>query len=304
MNGFQLSKGFKVAVFVLTVGWLSVLSVNIISPSSIHTSVFDADGNLVNDEFVLSEEDLQKINELKASWSIEDANSNAKLRAEKAVEAYNLGDSENAIQLYNEALALGKFENGNNITILMNLALAYESIGDSVGAIRTYRIVQSKVKPTGAEFSVAKGKIALLGEFMDVKTAMLAFKAAILLEPSNFEANNTLALIYMGEYGSEFKDLQEALKLNSKMKDIAPENTNVRINLAMNFLELGQVKYALEHLEYVLSVQPQSLPANYLMMKALHLRKESAKAKGYAEKLIGWYPDFKEDELVAEVMGK
>ncbi|MDP4007805.1 MAG: hypothetical protein Q8P68_01300 [Candidatus Peregrinibacteria bacterium] len=302
MHHIKYHKGFKYIVGILSIGWLSILTANIISTDSLHTSVFDADGNPTEQVFVLTDADYAKIAQLKSTWSEEDTKSNAKVRAEKAVRAYNNGDFENAVALYNEALALGGFEEQNSTTIFMNLALAYEALHDSTNATRTYRIIQNN-SPKSVFFNVAEAKIALLGEYINVKKAIIALNNAIKLEPNNFEANNALALIYMGEYGNEFKDLKTALTYNTRMVQISPENINIRINLAITNIELGKLSDAKTQLDFILAKQPSSIPANYLMMKTLNLLGDATEAKAYANKLIAWYSDFQNDKLVAEIIG-
>ena len=54
MNEVKYSKSFKLIVGVLSIGWLSVLSANVFSPNSLHTSVFDTEGNVIGEEFILS----------------------------------------------------------------------------------------------------------------------------------------------------------------------------------------------------------------------------------------------------------
>lgn len=303
MNHIKYHKSFKYLVGILSIGWLGILASNIISADNMHTSIFDADGNPIEQEFILTDADYAKIAQLKSTWSEEDTRSNAKLRAEKGVQAYNNGDFENAVAFYNEALAIGDFEDTNSVTILMNLALAYEALDDSTNAIRTYRIIQSKTPPKSALFNVAESKVALLGEYMDVNKAIIALNNAIKLEPNNFEANNVLSLIYMGEYGNEFTDFNTALAYNKKMIQIAPDNINVQINLAITNIALGKLSDAKNQLQLILEKQPELIPANYLMMKTLNLLGYTTEARSYAQKLIGWYGDFENDKLVAEIMG-
>jgi|GEM_PF-6185963 len=295
-------KSFKVLVGVLSIGWLSVLAWNITPNELLSADILDAHGNIVASQLMLSEEDLTTIENLKAQWSEEEVHSNAYLRAEKAVQAYNNGDFENAIELYNEALALGKFDDENLLTILSNLALAYEADGYSENALKTYNVIFNKVSPQTALHHVMKGKMSLLAEFIDVEQAIASFESALAIEPNDFDAHNTLALIYMGEYGSEFTDYQKALSHNEKMNDLFFENVNVRINLATNYIALKNYSHAHKLLEEVIEMQPQSLPANYLMMKTLQLTGKQSEAGMYAQKLVNWNPEFKSDALIAEIL--
>ncbi len=299
---FKYTKGFKIIVGALALSWLSVLAMNLTSTELLTTDIFDADGNFIGTEVVLSEDDIAKIDLLKAEWSEQEAESNARLRAEKAVAAYNLGDFENAIALYNEALALGSFDEENRLILLSNLALAYEAEGYTESAIKTYEVILTKVPGSSAEKYVADGKIALLQEYIDVKSAIKSFEAAFKIDSDNFDVNNTLALIYMGEYGSEFTDYSKALIYNDRMGLLFPENVNVRVNLGINYMELKQYENAKANLTYVLDTQPQSLPANYLMMKVLHLSGNNIEAKKYAIQLVEWVDSFRDDKLVAEVL--
>jgi tetratricopeptide (TPR) repeat protein len=295
-------KGFKILVVALSVSWLGVLAVNLSPKDIAQTNVFDADGNLVETEFLLDAEDKAHVAKNLEEWNEEDMRVRARSLAENGAVAFNYGDFENAIDLYNQALELGTLTDENALVLLSNLAIAYEAYGDPISAIKTYEVLKSELSPKDALFHVAEGAIALLDEFSDVKKAIKSFEIALQFSPSDFDANNTLALIYMGEYGSEFEDFARALKYNKKTLSLSPDNVNVKINLAMNYIELGHHDDAIATLTEVLDVVPTSLPSNYLMMKAKYSNEEVFEARKYAEALIEMYSGFKSDKLVAEIL--
>lgn len=302
-NTFPMRKGMKMLIVILSVTWLGVLAVNLSPDQIAQTSVLDAEGNVVGEEFTLTTEDLQALGERSGEWNESDAHFKARSLAENGIQAFNQGDFENAIDLYNQALELGAFEGENQLTLLANLAIAYESYGDSTNALSTYKRMQAMVDSKSALFHVITGKIALVDEFVNVNDAVKEFEWAIDIEPENFDANNALALIYMGEYGSEYIDFEKALVYNQKTRAIQSENTNVMLNLSINYIGLGQYENAVMLLSEVLELMPHSLPANYLMMRAHYLSGDAVLAKEYASKLLGWHPGFKDDKLVAEILG-
>ncbi|MBT6069259.1 tetratricopeptide repeat protein [Candidatus Peregrinibacteria bacterium] len=295
-------KGFKILVVALSVSWLGVLAVNLSPKDIAQTNVFDADGNLVETEFLLDAEDKAHVAKNLEEWNEEDMRVRARSLAENGAVAFNYGDFENAIDLYNQALELGTLSEENTLTLLSNLAIAYEAYNDPMSAVKTYEVLKSKLSEDNALFHVATGAIALLQEYADVPKAIKELEIALQFLPSDFDANNTLALIYMGEYGSEFEDFARALKYNKKTLSISPDNINVKINLSMNYIELGKHEEAIKHLGEVLKAMPNSMPANYLIMKAKYANEEIFEARKYAEKLVEMYDGFQNDKLVAEIL--
>ena len=295
-------KSFKILVLLLSTTWLGVLFFGLTPTDLIHTNVLDANGNIIDQEPVLTETDTLELEANNEMWNKKDAAFKARSIAENGISAFNRGDYENAIELYSQALEFGTFDTENTLTLLTNLALAYEAYGDSRNAIKTYELIQARVQEKSSDYHVAKGKVALLGEFIEVKEAIQEFSRALKQNPESFDANNALALIYMGEYGSEFTDYIRALQYNEKTLSIAPKNTNVQINLALSYIELEQYGKAIPILKNVLEVLPQSLPVNYLIMRAYHHSGNVTEAQKHAQKLVQWYDGFTHDKLVAEVL--
>jgi len=95
--------------------------------------------------------------------------------------------------------------------------------------------------------------------------------------PNEVEVNNSLGLIYLGDYGIEFLDAKKALKYNQKAFDINKDRITEDV-LGRNYFELGDYNSAEKHFEKLSVEHPDILPykLNLGMIKfKLSKRKEA-----------------------------
>ncbi|MFM1932385.1 MAG: hypothetical protein RL226_1688, partial [Bacteroidota bacterium] len=76
--------------------------------------------------------------------------------------------------------------------------------------------------------------------------------------------NNTLGLIYLGEYGTAYTDLEKALVYNKKAHDADKSETTLSV-LARNYYELDQLDEALTLFNQLVSRNPMNPDFYYLV---------------------------------------
>ena len=222
--------------------------------------------------------------------------------ADYAITAFNNGDFTNAITLYERALKEGDFTGENRTTLLLNLAIAYEAIGDTTGAQTTYALILKDEPEQSVLWHLIHARMALISEYLEIPSALSHLEEILKMDTSNFDALTTLSLIYMGEYGTSFQDNAKALDYNLQSLQISPDNDNVKLNLATTYLELNQYTQAETLLKNVLTNREDFIPASYLLMKTLYLEGKISEAKLLAKKLLSIYEGFEEDDLVKEIL--
>ncbi len=106
----------------------------------------------------------------------------------------------------------------------------------------------------------------------DLKTAIEDFRKAVAAKPGSAEAHASLgaALVAAGQF-------DEGIDEDSRALDEAPNNTPMRMNLAMAYYRKGDLNHARQELESIHAAHPSDLPAAMLL--------------GYTYNKLGRYAD-------------
>jgi tetratricopeptide (TPR) repeat protein len=194
---------------------------------------------------------------------------------QQGIELTNKGKYEEALQAFLKAVknpALSKEEKG---TIYRNIALTYNqlekkdsAIHFSILATKCYRKNSLDHLVNAADVDLLKGKTAL---------ALTKLLKAANRDPDEMAINNTLGLIYLGEYDEAFVDLDKALVYNLK----AFETNGGRIIeevLARNYYRLENYEKAEYHFEHLLQNYPDVI--SYFLDMGMTKHKLNKKEEG------------------------
>jgi tetratricopeptide (TPR) repeat protein len=183
-----------------------------------------------------------------------------------ALVKYNSANYDEAIILFKEAVESPGISIATKEKIYRNLAHAFSAI-ESVDSSLHYSEMAANCFEKGSyEFLVNSADVLLLkGE---VKNALRLLKKAYIQEPSGIDVNNSLGLIYLGDYGEEFANETKALKYNLKAFQVNKDRPTEDI-LARNYYYLEDYINAEKHFSNLRNQFPDMLdyPLNLGMIK-------------------------------------
>jgi tetratricopeptide (TPR) repeat protein len=97
---------------------------------------------------------------------------------------------------------------------LCNISLTYHELGE-IESTNYYRKESLKYcTPNSYDYFVNMGDLDVLSG--DIRSAINNFGNALNLDSEKLEVNNSIGLIYIGDYGEEYIDLEKGLKHNIK----------------------------------------------------------------------------------------
>ncbi len=172
---------------------------------------------------------------------------------EKGIVLINSGKYEEALQAFLKAIKNPALTKKSKGTIYRNIAITYNQLEKTDSAIHFSTLAAKCYKKNSFNYLVNAADVDLLRGKTDVALAKL-LKAAD-LEPDEMSVNNTLGLIYMGEYDDSFTNLDKALQHNLK----AFETNGGRIIeevLARNYYNMENYTKAALHYEHLLQNYP------------------------------------------------
>jgi len=208
--------------------------------------------------------------------------------ANTALTTANSNDTSEAtsqvIQQYKDAYN-NATDDATKLTILTNLALTYDSSGDSVNALSTYKQALGYAPQGSSDYYLILGEIAQLK--IDPATAKSDLEQAYKLNPNDYQINNELALFYFDSDNSwtSYDDLPKALQY-MKVAYGLEKNDATAENLAMIYyynkdyqqtinlllpLNLTNHPIAALYLGYAYEQENDSTNAKYYFQKAISL---------------------------------
>jgi tetratricopeptide (TPR) repeat protein len=171
---------------------------------------------------------------LKFGWgAINSIDNSAVEKNNQALDAYNSGNSEQAIAQFQQA-SQDAVTNTNKINSLKNLAYAYSTEGKDDLALSTFKEALALASADSVDYFLISGEIAEL----EVKpnAALIAYNKAYAKEPDNFQVNNSLSLFYLDLYDAhpQYSDYVKALSYAQKANQTQNDNISKK-NLAIAY---------------------------------------------------------------------
>ena len=149
----------------------------------------------------------------------------------RALDAYNSGNSDQAISQFQQA-SQDAVTNANKINSLKNLAYVYSSEGKDDLALSTFKEALALSSTDSVDYFLISGEIAELeGKY---NAALIAYNKAYAKNPEDFQVNNSLALFYIDLYDvhPQYVDYAKALSYAQKANQLQNDNISKK-NLAL-----------------------------------------------------------------------
>lgn len=151
----------------------------------------------------------------------------------KALDAYNSGNSEQAIAQFQQA-SQDAVTNTNKINSLKNLAYAYSTEGKDDLALSTFQEALALASIDSVDYFLISGEIAELEN--KPNAALIAYNKAYAKDPADFQVNNSLSLFYLDLYDvhPQYTDYAKALSYAQKANQTQNDNISKK-NLALAY---------------------------------------------------------------------
>ena len=165
-----------------------------------------------------------------------------------------------ALVAFKKAADLETRSNEKKVMYLRNISLAYHEMEEFESAFYYRKEALKYCESNSYDFHVQKGDIGILKR--DLDRAIINFKEALKLNPDKLEANNSIGLIYLGDYGTEYQDLEKALFYNKKANQIYDDNTTRNV-LARTYYESGDLQNAERLFRKIIRDTPNHLDSKF-----------------------------------------
>ncbi len=173
---------------------------------------------------------------------------------QQGITMLNDGDYEGAIAKFKKAIQNLKLDRESKGTIYRNMAIAYHEQNTIDSSMHYSTLAAKCFKKNSYDYLINMASVDLLTGRTDVARTKLVKAAS--LNPDDLAVNNSLGLIYLGDYGEEFIELDKALTYNKKAFDLNGGRATQDI-LARTYYALGEYKNAELHYETVYNKYPQ-----------------------------------------------
>ena len=183
---------------------------------------------------------------------------------EEGINHMNEGKYELALVDFNEAIKNPGLTLISKGTIYRNIALTYHELNKLDSSIHFSTLAAKCFKKNSYDYLVNMANVDLLTGKTSVGLVKLIKAAA--MEPDDLSVNNTLGLIYLGDYGEEFADPEKALPYNKKAFEVNSSRVTEDI-LGRNYYDLEKYELAEMHYERIHEQYPNEL--NYTLNMAL-----------------------------------
>jgi len=214
---------------------------------------------------------------------------------DQAVEQMYLGNYDEAVKLFESALDNAAKEDKEEIKLVYsNLGLLYEYKGDPDKAAEYYQKVLSSSENNRPEYHSTLGKINILKN--NIQEAVNNFEEALKIDTDDFDANNRLGLVYLGEINDEIWDYAKALKYNEKAYELSPDASTMQ-NLAINYFTLRKYTDAQPLFESIINFNPNNALAKYFMGLISYMQKDLEKAKKLLNEAVTIEPSLMNEDI-------
>jgi tetratricopeptide (TPR) repeat protein len=205
------------------------------------------------------------------------------------------GNYDEAERLFKLAIEKLDSDDRNNALIIYgNLGLMHKFAGNTEEAIENYQKALSFCEPSDSEYYSTSGRINILTG--DIEKAVRNFEKSLELDPDDFDAHNSLGLIFLGEYDEDMTDYERALAHNERSYALN-EGAATAENLAINYFAVGKFDDALPLFESVDAAHPENALAKYFLGLIHYDNNDLTKAKAYLEDAIALDPSLNSPDI-------
>lgn len=200
---------------------------------------------------------------------------------QQGIEFMNAGKYDQALASFLKAIQNPRLSKNSKGTIYRNISLTYNDLDKKDSAVH-YSTLAAKCYPKNsfdylvnlADVDIVAGKTS---------SALARLLKAVKMNPDEMSVNNSLGLIYLGEYDETLIDLDKALIYNSRAFEINDSRVTEDV-LARTYYKKGDYEKAEIHYEKLLQNYPDIIAYSLdLGMVKQKLKKEEDADKLFAK---------------------
>lgn len=194
---------------------------------------------------------------------------------QQGIEFMNAGKYELALQAFLKAVKNPRLSKNSKGTIYRNISLTYNDLGKKDSAVHYATLAAKCYRKNSFNYLINLADVDIVtGKTRDALARLLK---AVKMNPDEMCVNNSLGLIYLGDYDATLTDLDKALTYNSRAFEINGSRVTEDV-LARTYYEKEDYEKAEMHYEHLLQNYPDiiSYPLDMGMVKFKLKKKEEA----------------------------
>lgn len=216
-----------------------------------------------------------------------------------ADQSVKTGEYDNAIENYNIALEnLNPKDTTNRFIIYSNLGSIYFSNNKDEKALEMFNKALEYAEEKTLGYYTINARIGLINK--DIESSISNLKKALEIDSEDFDSNNILGLIYLGEYDKHYTHYNEALKHNKKAYEML-QDFKTKQNLALNYYMLEQYDKAEPLFLSIEQSNPEDAVSLYCLSIINFIRDDYESAKNYYEKALEYDKQYKDEQYEAKL---
>jgi tetratricopeptide (TPR) repeat protein len=210
---------------------------------------------------------------------------------QEGIEFMNAGKYNLALDKFLKAVKSPALSKDSKGTIYRNIALTYIELDKKDSAVHFCTLAAKCYKKNSYDYLVNSAEVDILTG--NVSNALARLLKAVKMNPDEMAVNNSLGLIYLGDYDETLADLDKAIIYNSKAFEISGGRVTEEV-LGRTYYKMEDYEKAESHFEHLLQTNPQ-IASYALDMGMIKLKlKKSTEAEELFEKAIAMDSSYKE----------
>ncbi|HRN71487.1 MAG TPA: tetratricopeptide repeat protein [Ginsengibacter sp.] len=173
---------------------------------------------------------------------------------EQGLEFLSQGQFDSAIATFKAGTSLNGVSKKMKAILYRNIAQVYNEMDAFDSSIAYSKLSANCYKPESYDYLVNMADVDLLTDNTDAAVSKL--QKAIKIKNDEVAANNSLGLIYLGEYGDDYYNPSKALQFNKKAYEINKDRSTLDV-LARNYFLLDDFATAEKYYEILTKAFPQ-----------------------------------------------
>jgi tetratricopeptide (TPR) repeat protein len=202
---------------------------------------------------------------------------------QQGIEFMNAGKYELALEAFLKAVKNQRLSKDSKGTIYRNISLTYNDLGKKDSCVHFSTLAAKCYRKNSFDYLINLADVDIVaGKTRDALARLLK---AVKMNPDEMSVNNSLGLIYLGDYDETLTDLNKALMYNSRAFEINGSRVTEDV-LARTYYQKEDYEKAEVHYEHLLQNYPDiiSYPLDMGMIKFKLKKKEEAEK--YFDKVI------------------
>ena len=203
----------------------------------------------------------------------------------------NAGKYDSALYAFLKAVQSPRLSKDSKGTIYRNIALTYNELDKKDSAVHFSTLAAKCYRKNSYEYLLNLAEVDILTG--KTANALARLLKAVKIDTEDMAVNNSLGLIYLGDYDETLIDLDKALIYNSKAFEISGSRVTEEV-LGRTFYKMGNYEKAQTHFENLLEKNPEMI--SYLLnMGMINLKlKKNAEAEKFFDKVLAADSSYKE----------